>query len=155
MALRFNLTGNGLLAIPGGYPIKLWTPGETVASGVLPKGILTVSADVYASKTATFHIALVTAPTTSGAADGAVVTDVDTEGDVTKTYQTDQDIDSVESTVSLTLPTDRAPAIYVVRFFADNITGETEDNEDHNLSITGTQNIKIPGAVFISKIYLT
>ncbi len=154
MAYRLAVAANGLLAVPGGYPLTLATWADTYASATLPKGIETVSVEAYATKSAKLRLTLLSPPSTVGGADGATIVDLDDQGDVSKTYETVETLTDTVKTVILTLPvpTVRAAAVYLFRLSAEEISGTTADTEDHITGTTGTQSINIPNIVTVDKI---
>lgn len=130
MAVVLNLTPNGALVPPLGFPIVLSRQNETVAEGVLAKYAASVTATVVnvqgvtpagsgtaptasnAATAANVHLALFATPTTSGGADGAIVEQTDLVG-----------LGAVEQTITVSVPESTAPATYIVRLWVDGLTG--------------------------------
>ena len=156
MAISMNLSGNGYFGVPGGYPVKLSAIGQTSMVGVVPKGSLSVSAVLYADKAATAHIAIYAMPTTATngipGADGALITDLDSTGVVSKSYQIDLALLATSQTLTLTLPITKAPAPYVVRLWVDGIVQTKPDTLDRNADGVITTEAPIPYGVTISQI---
>ncbi|HJU21570.1 MAG TPA: hypothetical protein VJ891_03605, partial [Casimicrobiaceae bacterium] len=119
MAYNVNLCPNGYLTPPAGYPIRLWLGGELMLSGVVPKGAASISVTAKCEMgTANAHLAIFTAPTTSGGNDNGLVAEVDAS------------LNASSQTMTLTIPSSSstppvAPATYVVRFWVDTITGSS------------------------------
>lgn len=156
MAITMNLSGNGYFGVPGGYPMRLSAIGQTLMSGVVPKGTVSVSAVLYADKTASAHLAIYAMPTTATngvpGSDGAPITDLDSTGVVSKTYQADASLLNTSQTLTLTLPITKAPAPYVVRLWVDGIAQTKPDTLDRNADGVITTEAPIPYGVTISQI---
>ena len=156
MAISMSLAGNGYFGVPGGYPVRLSAIGQMMLSGVVPKGSLSVSAVLYADNIATAHIAIYAMPTTATSgvpgADGALIVDLDSTGAVSRTYQTDAALLNASQTITLTLPTTKAPAPYVVRLWVDGIAQTKPDTIDRNADGVITTESAIPYGVTISQI---
>ena len=119
MAYNVNLCPNGYLTPPTGYPIRLWIGGDLMLSGFLPKGASSISVTAECETgIANAHLAIFTAPTTSGGNDNALVAEVDAV--MSATAQTMMlNIPNASSTPPV------QPVTYVVRFWVDTITGTT------------------------------
>ena len=130
--LNANLCDNGTFVVPGGLPVTLWQGGETILSGVLPKGAGGLTATVRSAigvtpggsgkapaangaSLANVHLALYAAPTTSGGGDGALVGSVQLIAGLGTTVQT--------ISVAVPDPTANAPATYVWRLWVDGLVG--------------------------------
>lgn len=158
MAYRVNLTGNGMFAPAGGYPFRLWAGGQTMIEGVIPKSVATVTATVYAEQgTADAHLALYEAPTsiTSNVLDpdGALVVDLDPDDStlVIKEYKSDAEgVGLTETTLSVDVPTNRAPATYIVRLWVDGITGRVADDTDRDDDGLTSDEPMIPTGVYVT-----
>ncbi len=142
--INCNLTSNGYFAPPGGYPFRLYV-GQETAAGFIPKGIVTVIAAVKPDYVADVHLAIYTAPMTSGGDDGALVLQVDALATTSK-----------GATLTLTIPASTslvpiAPAEYIVRLWYDNALGGTADEVARDTTITDTSTqALIPFGVVVS-----
>lgn len=140
--LRLNLNSSAYLVPAGGYPVRLHQGGQTLAEGVIPSTVETVTAKIKCeSGTCDAHLAIYAMPTTSGGTDGDVVEQEDSTG-----------IGVNETTVTLTVPTDVAVTPYVFRLWVDNITGKTADTEDRDGDDSVTDEPAIPAGVLINSI---
>lgn len=117
--INFNLTDNGYLAAPGGYPITLARGRETIATGYVPKGSASVTATVRAEAghKPTVRAALLTAPTGSGSEGsdpGAAVVD----GELTS-------LTSTATTLAITVPSGDGVAslVYCYRLWIEDMAG--------------------------------
>lgn len=129
--LNANLTSNGYCAPPGGYPFRLYVGQDTVQAFV-PKGIVSIVAEVKADYVADCHLAIYTAPSTSGGDDGALVTQVDQLA-----------VTTTGATLTLTIPssdsaTPVAPAEYIARLWFDNPLAGTPDAVARDTAVTDT-----------------
>jgi hypothetical protein len=157
MPIAMNLSGNALFGVPGGYPVKLSALGQMSMTGIVPKGAASVSAAVYADKQANVHMAIYAMPTTATlgvpGSDGAIITDLDTQGVVSKTYQADiAGLLSTSQTLTLTMPTTKAPTPYVLRLWVDGIVGTTVDTLDRDADGMTTDEAPKPVGVNISQV---
>ncbi len=162
MAVELNLCGNDRLVPPGGYPFRLWVGGQTIAQGVVPLSTATVTAKVYAeSGTADVHMAIYAMPsmTTPGSGvidpDGALVVDLDEDDEtiVIKTYQADTLlVGKDEATLTLTMPTNRSARPYIVRLWADNITGAVTESEDRDGDASVADEVVLPTGIYITDV---
>lgn len=111
--INLNLTGNGYFAPPGGYPFRLVDSGDVLASGVVRKGVVSVSAVLRTeSGLADAHLALYEPPATLNADDGALVDQEDITG-----------LGTTAQTLTIAIPTSTVAQLYVVRLWVDGITG--------------------------------
>ncbi len=156
MALRLNLSGNALMAPAGGYPFRLWDGGQTIAEGVVPKDVTQATAVVYAEAGfADAHLAIYEMPSAVSGADGAKLVDRDPEDDrvVVKTYQADAlATGQTETTLTLNMPTNRAPSSYVLRLWVDNITGRVADDTDRDIDGATADETLLPTGLFVTEI---
>lgn len=103
-------------ALPGGTPFRLHTRATHLLEGVIPKGIVSVSATLRAEKgSCSAKLALFAMPTTVGGDDGAEV------ASTTATITTEG------TTLTLATPTDVVPTAYIVRL---SIASPTEADQD-------------------------
>lgn len=145
--INCNLTSNGQFAPPGGYPFRLYV-GQDTAQAFIPKHTVSVTAIIAPEYVADVHMALFTPPATSGDGDGAPVED--TQVDVLAATP------SSPATITVTIPTDVAPAEYIVRLWYDNALGGTPDTVTRDTSITDTTTqVKIPYGVSVTSFTIT
>ncbi len=158
MPLRLNLSGNDYLAPAGGYPFRLWPGGKLMAEGVIPKHAKTVTASVYTeSGSSDVHLAIYATPSESRGADGELIVTRDEDDDslILQTYQADANaIGSEAQDLTLTLPTDREPAVYVVRLWTDNITGQIAETADRDDDSTASDEPAIPTGVVVESVVI-
>lgn len=130
MPIDAMLTPNWIFSVPRGYPFTLSRAIDEFASGFIPKGVATVSAKVKMVAgvtptgtagaavptntvgTANVHLAVFSAPTSSGGADGAPQAQTDVTG-----------LTVNEQTITVTVPTTVAATRYIVRLWIDSTTG--------------------------------
>ena len=142
--LSANLTQNGLLAPAGGFPFALYVGQETVQA-VTPKSAVTVVATVVPEYIADVHIALYTAPANSGDPDGAPVLQVDSLG-----------VTSRGATLTITIPTTLAPAVYVARLWFDNALSGKPDTVTRDAAVTDTtKQPLVPFGVTVTNFQVT
>jgi len=145
--INCNLTSNAQFAPPGGFPFRLYQ-GQETAQAFVPKGTVTVVATVKPDYIADVHMALFTAPTTSGGNDGAPVSGTQVDSLAVRA--------SSPATLTVTIPTTAAPAEYVVRLWFDNASGGTLDTVARDTSITDTtKQVKIPYGVSVTAFAIT
>lgn len=145
--INCNLSSNGYLASPYGFPFRLDVSNST-AQGFIPKGTTTVVAILKPDYVADVHMALYTAPTTSGGNDGALVSG--TQVDSTSVRS------SSPATLTVTVPTTVATAEYIVRVWYDNALGGQSDTIVRDTSITDTSvQSKIPYGVSVTSWSIT
>lgn len=127
-----------------------------MAEGVVPKHVTSVTAGVYTETgTADVHLAIYAAPSTVGGADGELIVtrDVDDDSLITKSYQEDAAaIGSEAQTLTLTMPIDRAPAVYIVRLWVDAVTGQTLETEDRDADSDETDEPPLPSGVVVTSM---
>lgn len=154
MPVKVNLSGNGVLAPPGGYPLRLWSGGQTMIEGVVGKSVTSVSATLYTEAgTADIHLAIYSPPSTAGGADEGRVEDLDPDDAtiVLKAYQADaEEVGQTATTLELDMPTNRTPQTYIVRLWVDNVTGRTEDDEDRDDDDLTSDEPLIPTGVIVT-----
>lgn len=113
-----NLNSAASFGVPRGFPLRLFAAGDSVASGVIPPWVASVTATLAAEMgTANAHLALCTMPTAAGGSDLAVVAQSDLVGLTTKTGQT----------ITVAVPAGALPSCYVVRLWVDGITSRSAD----------------------------
>lgn len=144
MAATMNLTGNGLMAVVGGYPQRLLSAWDSIESGVIPKLTGTVTAIVTAeSGTADVHLGLFRMPTSSGGGDNALVVQSDALG-----------VRNTATTLTVTVPdqTLAAPACYVVRLWCDNVTGSSAETVSRDGTTAAANLPRVPTGVSVASI---
>ena len=154
MPARLNLTGNGVLVPAGGYPLRLWVGGETMAEGVINKRVTKVSVTVYAEAgVADAHLAIFAPPSTSNGSDEGRIEDLDPDDArvILKAYQADaESVGQTETTLELDIPTNRAPQTYVVRLWVDGITGLVDAEEDRDIDGLTSDEALLPTGVYVT-----
>lgn len=143
--LACNLTANGKFAAPQGYPFRL-TVGQDIAQAFVPKGIVSIVATVKPDFKADIHLAIYTAPSSSGGVDGAPVQQIDSMAATAAN----------PATLELTIPTNVATAEYVVRLWFDNAIGGSTDTVARDTSVTDvTTQPKLPFGVSVTDFSIT
>lgn len=154
MPARLNLSGNGVFAPAGGYPLRLWVGGQLMAEGVISKAVTQVTATVYAEAgIADAHLAIYAPPSTSGGADEGRIEDLDPDDAtvILKAYQEDAlAVGQTETTLTIDMPTNRAPQTYVVRLWVDNLTGLVEDDIDRDADSLTSDETLLPTGVIVT-----
>ncbi len=153
MTMRLCSTGGVLFAVAGGYPFALNTAGHMDARFVVPRNATSIGVDLYADLSALVHLTLYAAPSTADGDDGAVIVDRDSTGAVSKTYQTDATVLTSAQTITLTLPTGRAPTVYVARLWIESITGGSPDTVDHDADASLADEAPRPPSLHVTKVY--
>jgi hypothetical protein len=154
MPTRLNLSGNGILAPAGGYPLRLWAGGQMMAEAVLSKDVTQVTATVYAEAgIADAHLAIYAPPSTSSGSDNGRIEDLDPEDAtiILKAYQTDEAaIGQTATTLVLDMPTNRERQTYVLRLWVDNITGLVAEEVDRDIDGLTSDETLIPTGVYVT-----
>lgn len=109
MPQRLNLGPNARLWPAGGFPLRLWPGGDSVAIGAIPARYGTVTAEVRAERKADVHLALYRGPLLPDGADSLLVAQADLSG-LTQLSQTltvtapalDDEAEEQTGTVTLT-----------------------------------------------------
>lgn len=116
--IAMNLNSAASFGVPRGFPLRLFAAGDSVAVGVIPPWVASVTAMLATELgAANAHLALCTMPATAGGSDLAVVAQSDLVGLTTKTGQT----------IAVTVPVGALPCCYVVRLWVDGITSRGSD----------------------------
>lgn len=138
-----NLNAGNLMAVPGGYPIRLLTAIDAFLSGVVPKAAVSVTAIVQPEfGSANVHLALYAMPSTTTGSDGAQVARTDVVGATSTT----------PTTVVVTAPTGVLPAPYVVRLWVDGVTGTSQDTVSRDGTTAVAVEPRIPAAVRVLSV---
>lgn len=147
--INANLTSNGQFSPPGGFPFSL-NAGETTVQAFVPKGTVSVVAQVKPDYVADLHLALYTAPSVSNGDDGTLVTQVDSLA-----------VTTAGATLTVTIPastdlTPVAPKEYVVRLWFDNALGGVTDTVARDSAVTDvTKQSLIPFGVSVLSFSVT
>lgn len=145
MAIAVNLNAGGTFSAPRGYPVRLVRGGETIMSGVIPRGVASVTATLATEVgTASAHLALYAMPSVSGGPDLAPVAQVD----LILTTKAGQSL-------TVTVPSGLAPAAYVVRLWVDAISGSIADTIGRDGSTPVASEPRVPTGVLVSSISVT
>lgn len=141
-----NLNSGGSFSVPRGYPVRLFAAGESMLTGVIPRGITSVTATLATEiGQANAHIGLFTMPSSSGGSDLAPVVQTDLTGLTTKAGQT----------ISVAVPTTVAPACYVVKLWVDGITGTATDTISRDGVTLVANEPAVPTGVLVSSIVVS
>lgn len=139
-----NLNAGASFGVPRGFPVRLSAAGESILSGVIPRGIASVTATLATEiGTASAHLALCTMPTTSGGNDNAIVAQSDVTGLTTKAGQT----------ISISVPD--VTLCYIVKLWVDKIAGSSSDTISRDGSTAAANEPRIPSGVVVSSITVT
>jgi hypothetical protein len=143
MHMHMGLNAGGMMAVPGGYPLRLLPALDSMLSGVIPPTALGVTAVVKPElAAANVHLALYAMPTASGGGDQALVAQADALG-ITSAAQ---------STIAISVPMGTLPTPYVVRLWVDGITGANADTISRDGSTAPANEPAIPSGVLVYSV---
>lgn len=141
--IQMNLNAGNMMAVPGGYPLRVLPAVDSFLSGVVPKVATAVTAVVQPELgAANVHLALYAMPITSGGGDNGQVARTDLTG-VTSTTPT---------TISVSVPSGVVPVPYIVRLWVDGITGANQDTISRDGVTAASVEPKIPAALKVFSV---